>query len=1232
MGRFASHVYRNAICYSYYNNGWFAYCADCGEKIEHMLIYGRESTVRQIKTMPASSIYVYLCPYCTHLEQGHHYQHLCKAISYNRYKVTYRPNVPEDTEVLGNMASTLHMYNDSPIYNGQPATEIGYTDKTLRQNSYRCEGYVFQGWNTKADGSGQAFTNEQAVKNLTSVNDGIVRLYAQWEEAESTLLLDAAGGTYHGEPVYEQTQKYGTVYHIDKELITPPVGYKVTFEPNGGEPVDPITTTKRFSGWKISPGFVGELRTDVYKYTGVDGTVDKLTAEYQNNAFILPNCTAHNRSLVGWYSSEKLTEESFVGKPGDKLTVEQDTVLYAKWAPLTLWAYDDYDSHEGVGALDLKWEQKDGKGKFYRLYQSEDNTNWKEVFSGSDIQNSANIVKEYGVEEQGTTYTIPYTGNYILTAYGAKGADYSADYVGGKGGSVTVTYWLNKGDILTVYPGKAGDGLTGGTNGNGADGGSSASELGRGGGAATQIYVTRNDIQTLLITAGGGGGANGYASGGDGGSTGGNGTSIKGADGVGAGGGGATGGLNGDLAYHVHTTEDCGYHEHDGSSSTEGNCYPTREILGYEEQIADGGYCNTCGDTTWQGSGYLSYHESRGHDVDWEERVVGTTTIYGDYIFDCPYDIPEDVTGYLCGMTEETVVSASVSFGGSNYVSSDFGAKNTILENGMNNGAGKVTLESLDVGYTELTHMDDVLAKDKAAPGKITKYKKTLIDEEKCRISVQKPDDYGTLYYHKAESYEEETIEKLSTSNITRNTLISGILGYWYYMDTNATGVATSERSWTDSGVVDAEITTIDRYLHIAAADVAGNIGSTTSIFIEASDIEEAYIKNVPPKTEQLLLEDTEYVYEADTNKYYVKADGETAHRLTATGYVDGTVTQEYQVDWLRVISSTPSLQEWYGVRIPKSDASFSDQTFLNEELETDASSDEMKYVNPISVKAARTNVAARVELKQQFTIDASKDGKQITVYPRAMAEFAENEYWSNLEEDTSHALMLIPDAIAPSIRGIEALEHAGNLDMTEESKEFVITATDTGSGLRGLTITITNLDNQKRHTYTSNTGKVTITVTKDDYLFLGDFVVVAEAVDNVGNRNVQESDKLAFTLQAELKRSRLPYDADFKAGDGAVLTVTTGGYADKVLIRFPAELLILNPTLNKEYVYEIPEAIKTEVYEFNIPLGTPGGSYTMEVEAWKNGRKLTEELQLPVRTAGSIIEEFRTRIRDNGV
>lgn len=1248
---FAGFDYRNEICHSYYNNGWFAYCADCGDAVAHMLIYAKESTVRQITSMPASSIYAYQCPHCSHLEQGHQYQHYCKAISSNKYKVTYRPNSPADSSVSGYMAPTMHMYDNSSTYNGKPASEIGYTDTSLRLNSFFCTGYVFAGWNTKADGSGQKLTDGQEVLNLTTEDDGIVKLYAQWVKAEGTLLLDANGGTYKGTAVYEQKQKYGTSYAIENGQIVPPVGYQVSFVTNGGSAVGTITTTKSFTHWEIQPEFKGSFKNDVYQFLGGNGNQDRLKAQYINNAFRLPDCTGSNASLVGWYDNPGLGDDAFVGKPGDEITVEQDTVLYAKWATLTLWAYDDYTSHGGIGAVDLKWEQKDNRGKYYRLYQSEDKVSWKEIFSGSDIQSSASISKEYGASNQGTTYTIPYTGNYVLTAYGAKGADYNSTYVGGKGGSVAATYWLNKGDIITVYPGKIGNGLNGGTNGNGANGGTSTSDLGRGGGAASQIYLTRNGVKTLLMTAGGGGGANAGNSGGNGG-TGGGASTEAGANGIGAGGGGYAGGLCGEYSYHSHSNS-CGNHTHVGNTTSGGACYNPRVCGGELEQTAEreiggwyghwdedgSGICIQCG-YNYGLYGNEDVHAWYFGEDEWTCRRCGGTTNDDTgscqkttYYLDCEF-----AEGWQCGKTEGQIESYKASVGGTSYAREGYGSKNISIQAGTNNGAGKVTILSQDIGYLETTELNDVIAKDKAAPGKIQSYSESMSGEDIYRISVTEPDDFGTAYYHKAESYETGTVKKLATSNITENTLISGVLGYRYFVSGSKSGTVTVSHSWTSNNWVDVGMTDSVRYLHIAAVDVAGNIGPTFHVQIKA--IEDApdipvgpeYTDDVPLKTEQILIKDTENVHQAGTGKYYVKADGMTEHTLDLAGYTDGKATNLYQIDWIQMVSTSGSSQEWYQTRIPKVNTDAGNKEFTNVELQTDASEEELFYLVPTSAVAKRTDSSQKVSLEQRFSIAPENDEKQIVVYPRAMAEYDDEEYWSDQYEDQTHCITLIPDGKAPVITGVDALENAGNIDMTEASKDFAITATDDGSGVRKLVITITNLDNQMQRTYSSDTGDLLITMMKDDYLFLGDFVVSAEASDNVGNVNLQESESLAFSLEAELKKAREPYTDDFKAGDGVILTITTGGYAEKVIIRFPDALIALNPGLNKEYVYEYPPAIKTEVYEFNIPLATASGNYIVEVEAWKNGRKLTEELQLPVRTNGSITEELRTRIRDNGV
>lgn len=1351
---FAGFTFSNEKCHAYYNNGWFAYCADCGEKVANMFLYGKSSTMEKITSMPASSIYVYICPYCDHLEQGYRYQHMCKAISYNRYQVTYRPNEPVDGEVEGFMLPTKHMYYNSDTYNGESASLTGYTDTALRKNCYSCEGYVFAGWNTKPDGSGIGYADGEEVLNLTAEDGGVVKLYAQWKKCESTLVLDAGGGTYKGEAVYEQKQKYGTSYIIDVGLIVPPKGYQVSFETNGGSEVGDITTTKHFSYWVEETDFAGTFQDNVYMFNGPDGTKDVLTARYGNDSFVLPNSVKENASLVGWYDSSELTEDSFVGKPDDNITIEKDTVLYAKWAALTLWAYDDYESHDGVGAVDLVWEQKDGQSKYYKLYQSLNQKEWSMIFTADDILEVRDITEHFGITEQGEQIIIEETGYYKLFAAGAKGADYNESLLGGSGGSVEAEYWLQKGDILTFYAGSSGVGTAGGENGSDAAGGDAVSDAGRGGGAATQIYLTRGANTELLLVAGGGGGANEGFSGGNGGELFSEPGNAKGEDSdYGGGGGGAVGGASsaaytattleepatedvafrslitlntpkatqvydrwkgskkinsaypllmitdeqwdtytstvtvGDLARRLtisssnteHPSDDEEYHYNNVkvympvvNKPPAWDCFQSRGgfVRNFTATYPTNGNTNVVVSgfiDSWSGTveGYIQFQISDAdtgellHDVKYVDGICYAPEAdaaswdiltWGDFDVSGCENVQVKVRIYQYGHETHTksrvldtffygrkIWSGSAAEGGSSYINTAYGCRNQSSNAGNNAGEGFAQLSSRDIGYHEETELKGVLAKDMAAPGLIMEYDTSISGEETYRVKFTDPVDYGTVYYHKAESFEEGSITHIATSNITENTLTSGIKGYRYYVDIDETGAVTENHAWTEVRTVNVILKDYVQYMHIAAVDVAGNIGPTLNIPVPKTEdtgdekLDEDYFKAVPLMTEMLVLEDTEYVYASAPGTYFIKADGETEHTLFICGLLDGKATNRYQPDWLRLVSGT-DITEWYQAKIPRLKIDVGDMNFVNEELLTDASIEELQYLVPTSLVAERTGQAARVEMEQMFTIDAVNDGKQIYVYPRAMAEYEEKEYWSDETADRSHGITLIPDAIAPVIDGIEALEAVGNIDMTEESKVFSITATDAGSGMRSLNVTITNLDNGMTRDYISDTGSLTITVAKDDYLFLGDFVVSALATDNVGNHTNEGSDKLAFTLKADLRRARQPHEGDFKAGDGAVLTVTAGGYADKVIIRFPDELISLKPNLNKEYVYEFPEAIKTEVYEFNLPLATPSGNYIIEVEAWKNGRKLTEELQQPVKASGSITEEFRTRIRDNGV
>ncbi len=83
----------------------------------------------------------------------------------NSYEVVYEPNGGSGSSMAGQHFTYLEK-------------------QKLQANTYVREGYLFNGWNTRPDGSGTQFTDQQEVSNLTVEQDGQIILYAQWTEAE----------------------------------------------------------------------------------------------------------------------------------------------------------------------------------------------------------------------------------------------------------------------------------------------------------------------------------------------------------------------------------------------------------------------------------------------------------------------------------------------------------------------------------------------------------------------------------------------------------------------------------------------------------------------------------------------------------------------------------------------------------------------------------------------------------------------------------------------------------------------------------------------------------------------------------------------------------------------------------------------------------------------------------------------------------------------------------------
>lgn len=156
------------------------------------------------------------------------------------------------------------------------------------------------------------------------------------------------------------------------------------------------------------------------------------------------------------------------------------------------------------------------------------------AYSGSQIL-AGKVTCSAGVQ----TWTVPLTGTYRISAYGAQGGN-----VGGKGALARGDVALTKGTVLKIAVGQLGiqqQAFSGAPYWGGGGGGGS--------------FVTKNDNTPLVIAGGGGGlgygattffdgqaGNNGgTTNGGVGGGTNGGGGAVSGGDGYGSGGGGLTG-------------------------------------------------------------------------------------------------------------------------------------------------------------------------------------------------------------------------------------------------------------------------------------------------------------------------------------------------------------------------------------------------------------------------------------------------------------------------------------------------------------------------------------------------------------------------------------------------------------------------------------------------------------------------------------------------------------------
>ena len=1214
-------TFGDTICGSFYTQGWYAYCADCHQRIAKILMYMCEDAAKSITSIPMGMDYYYLCPICTHLEQGAEIEkHECEKISWNRYKIQYRKNIALPLISGGEPLATYHMYNNATEYEGKKVTP---NTKLAKMNG-AVFGYEFVGWNTKPDGSGVMFGDEQEIYNLTEYdsrydNRGIITLYAQWKKSESTLIIDPAGGSYMGNSgVTSYTkQTYDSQILYPSTIVAPP-GSNLHFETYGGSAVADIQATQRFERWEASEDFGGRLVENLYYFLGKNGSVDRLTAVYMPETITLPEAEKPNSSFGGWYYDEEYKKPA--GIPGEKITIDRDTTLYAHWVELKLDSEENYSVNHRKGAVDLWWSQPDINQKAYRIYRYTsagekevpgEDAAWTLINSTLDETVTLSVNETLKYSGASKTFTVPYTGIYSLTAAGAQGGNYGS-YKGGLGGKAEGTFWLNAGDVITYTIGGQ----------NGYNGGGKATIYGNGGGATTVVSAEKG----VLLVAAGGGGATGVANGGAGGTTlSGNllSTGCSGEAGMAGGGGGYKGGKSGEYVYHTHSAA-CGYHTHTGDSTNGGGCYGTRvdgetfycndgagqfvadsytEWCDEHQTYCSGAICNVCGEKSLHAGNY-------GHV--W----YGPPT----WSLSCGKS-----SGWQCGKVDNVPESSKPAYGGSSYINTAI-SNSYSYSHGSIAGNGYLAVQSKDVGFVSEQKADGVPAPDLATPKAVSGSSVAIVpvvEDNKSEVIVSwaVPEDRGTDYFFMVESHKASTGEKLCASNIRMHTITTGVKGYLYVLDTSyGTNVTSANGVYIEEEQLQVSLTDVMQYLHIAPVDGAGNIGDTMTVRLGVD-----VVIPWPIFTEQINITPEEGIFPAaDSNTFYVRCDADTPLELGFRAYMEGKATSEYQVTHTIFESQMDGAGTAQNIFITPLHQMMSDE-IVTSGSELNIAMEGKSMLNPyLYMITTRSNNNQDLTVISQFLIGEDADGKTIRVTPMAGVVTEECSVYSDSMRDLSNSIYLIGDATPPMIQGAEFLEEQMLIDRGEGEIILFLQALDTVSGLQSFMVDIYNEDNGGYKSWIGDeSGVITLNLTGESTLFGGDLTITMTAVDNVGNICEAVYHVTELALEAKVERILAPHEPIFKRGESGILSVETWGHAELVEVIFPEGLEEYDTVYNYAgRLYKTEEGI-----QFMIPLyDMKEDKYEITVRVHKGIHSL--EKNMTIQVTGTILDELRTGLR----
>ncbi len=340
----------------------------------------------------------------------------------------------------------------------------------LTTNGYTKTGYTFIGWNTKPDGGGTPYGNEQIVINLTPNDGETITFYAQWHANSYTIQFD--GNTADGGSTPEQAMIYDTAAGLTANGYTK-TGY--TFigwntQPDGGgttytdgETVSNLTSEKEGTVTLYAQWRANHYTIQFGGNTADSGSTPEQAMTYDQAASLTVNgYTKTGYTFTGWNSQPDGGGTAYTdGETVNNLTSEEGgtITLYAQWRANSYTIQFDGNTADGGSTPDQMMIYDQAASLTVNGYSKTGYTfiGWNTQPDGggtayTDGQNVSNLTPEDGgtvslyAQWRANNYTIQFDGN---TADGGSTPDQPMTY--DQAASLTINGYTKTGYTFTGW-------------------------------------------------------------------------------------------------------------------------------------------------------------------------------------------------------------------------------------------------------------------------------------------------------------------------------------------------------------------------------------------------------------------------------------------------------------------------------------------------------------------------------------------------------------------------------------------------------------------------------------------------------------------------------------------------------------------------------------------------------------------------------------------------------------